>query len=213
MLWYGIVLALLRPDVNVIVPRSSDGFSLIEVFIVMVMTTTLAAIAIPRTSTLFGDLRLSGDARALSNTIALAKMRAAADFTRARLRANIAARTYQVERFQKTGAPGWVGEGDAALLSYRVNLSVGSLATPPPDTQLAIGQAPPCLNDAGAVIANTACVVFNSRGVPIDDLGNPTGLGALYVTDGTAVYGVTVAATGLIRLWKSGPNTAVWIRQ
>jgi hypothetical protein len=199
--------------VNVSVSRGADGYSLIEVFIVMVVTMTLAAIAIPRTSTLFGDLRLSGDARALSNTIALAKMRAAAEFTRARLRANITARTYQVERFQKTGTPGWVMEGDATSLSYQVNLSVGGLATPPPNTQMAIAQAPPCLNDVGAVIGNTACVVFNSRGVPVDDLGNPTGLDALYVSDGTAVYGVTVAATGLIRLWKSGPSVAIWIKQ
>jgi hypothetical protein len=192
---------------------SSDGFSLIEVFIVMVVTMTLAAVAIPRTSTLFGDLRLSGDARALSNSIALAKMRAAADFTRARLRANIAARTYQIERLQKTVPPSWVGEDDAISLSYQVNLSPGSLTTAPPNTQPAVAMAPPCLDGEGAAIANTACVVFNSRGIPIDNAGNPTGNDALYVTDGTAVYGVTVGATGLIRLWKSGPNAAIWIKQ
>lgn len=195
-------------------PRDSgsDGFSLIEVFIVMVVTLTLAAVAIPRTSTLFGDLRLSGDARALSNTMALAKMRAAADFTRARLRVNLAARTYQVERLDKA-ANAWVGEGDAALLSYQVQLSPGGLTVPPPNTQPAVAQAPACLDAAGVAIANTSCVVFNSRGIPIDDLGNPTGSDALYVSDGTAVYSVTVAATGQIRLWKSGPNVAVWIKQ
>lgn len=193
--------------------RGDDGFSLIEVFIVMVMTVTLAAVAIPRTANLFGHLRLSGDARALSNSIALAKMRAAADFTRARLRANLAARTYQVETYQQSGTPGWVSEADPELLSYDVNLSPGSLSTPPPNTQPAIGQAPPCLDGAGAAIAGTACVVFNSRGIPIDDAGAPTGADALYITDGTAVYGITVGATGLIRLWKSGPNAAVWTKQ
>ena len=105
-----------------------DGFSLIEVFIVMVVAMAVMAIALalvafiaPKTGTLFGNLRLSGDARALSNSIALAKMRAAADFTRARLYVDRAARTYRVERFQKTGAIGWVAEGDATTLSYRVN--------------------------------------------------------------------------------------------
>ena len=53
----------------------------------------MAAMVIPKTSALFGNLRLSGDARGLSNSIALAKMRAAADFTRARLFVDRAART------------------------------------------------------------------------------------------------------------------------
>jgi hypothetical protein len=95
-------------------------------------------------------------------------------------------------------------------------MSTGGLATPPPNTQGAILQAPACLNIAGGAIANTACIVFNSRGVPIDTAGvaaTPTAADALYVTDGTAVYGVTVAATGLIRLWKSGPSAAAWIKQ
>jgi Tfp pilus assembly protein FimT len=190
--------------------RSDAGFSLIEVFVVMVVTMALAAIVVPQTSTLFGNMRLSGDARALSNNAALAKMRAAAAFTRARLRVDLAAGTYQVERFERVGVNAWVGEGDATALSPGVSLNAGVLAAPPPNTQAAIAQAPPCLDDAAAQIANTACIVFNSRGVPIDDAGLPTAADALYVTDGTAVYSITVAATGLIRVWKSGPNAAAW---
>ena len=190
-----------------------EGFSLIEIFIVMVLTMAMAAMVVPKTSSLFGNLRLSGDARALSNSIGLAKMRAAADFTRARLFVNRAARTYRVERFEKTGGVGWVAEGDATSLSYRVNLSSGSLGTPPPNSQPAIGQAPGCLDNANAAIANTSCIVFNSRGVPITDAGLSTAADAVYVSDGTAVYGVTVSATGMIKVWKSGPNTAVWIAQ
>jgi hypothetical protein len=192
--------------------RNDNGFSLIEVFIVMVVTMTLAAVAVPRTTALFGHLRLSGDARGLSNSIALAKMRAAADFTKARLRANIAARTFQVERFDKTTNT-WVGESDPTALSSQVNMTFGGLAVPPPNTQPAIGPAPACLDNAGAAIAGTACVVFNSRGVPVDDANLPTANDAVYISDGTAVYGVTVAATGLIRVWKSGPTVAIWTKQ
>jgi Tfp pilus assembly protein FimT len=193
--------------------HSADGFSLIEMLIVLVMTVAMAAVVIPTTSNLFGNLRLSGDARGLSNAIALAKMRAAADFTRARLYADVTARNYRIERYQKTGAIGWIAEGGNTSLSYRVNLSVGVLNAAPPNTQAAMGQASACLDNAGGAIGNTACIVFNSRGVPITNAGNPTADDALYITDGTAVYGVTVGATGLIRLWKSGPNAAVWIKQ
>ena len=189
------------------------GFSLIEVFIVMVLTMALAAMVVPKTSSLFGNLRLSGDARALSNSISLAKMRAAADFTRARLFVNLGARTYRVERFEKTGGVGWVAEGADAPLSYNVNLTSGALGTPPPNSQAAIGQAPACLDNANATVPSSSCIVFNSRGVPVTDAGLSTAADALYVSDGTAVYGVTVSATGMIKMWKSGPSTAVWIAQ
>jgi hypothetical protein len=37
---------------------------------------------------------------------------------------------------------------------------------------------------------------------------------ALYVTDGTAVYGVTVAASGMIRGWRTPPvSTPTWVLQ
>ena len=88
----------------------------------------------------------------------------------------------------------------------------GGWTAPPPNTQATISQAPACLDNAGAAVANTSCVVFNSRGVPTDNLGAPTALDALYITDGTAVCGVTVSPTGLIRVWRSGPSGS-WTAQ
>lgn len=192
--------------------RASDGFSLVELLIVLVITVTSAAVVLPSTRTLFQSLRLSGDARSISNSVSLVKMRAAAKFTRTRLYVDLAARTYRIETYQKSPVA-WVLEGGTTMLSYRVNFGTGSLATPPANTQAAIGQAPACLDAAGAAMANTACVVFNSRGIPIDNAGAPTAADAFYITDNTAVFAVTIGATGLIRTWKSGPSTAVWIKQ
>ena len=90
----------------------------------------------------------------------------------------------------------------------------GVVSTPPPSTQDAIGQAPPCTDDAGVVIANTSCLMFNSRGVPIDDCGAPTAVDALYVTDGSAVYAVTFSATGMLLVWRTPPLAATtWVLQ
>jgi hypothetical protein len=50
-------------------------------------------------------------------------------------------------------------------------------------------------------------VIFNSRGLPIDPAGQPT-VHAVYLTDGTAVYSITVSATGTIRSWKTPPVAA-----
>ena len=63
-------------------------------------------------------------------------------------------------------------------------------------------------------ITNTACIIFNSRGIPVDNTGSPTGLDAVYVTDGTSVYGITVAATGFIRTWQTNySSTPSWTLQ
>jgi len=41
-----------------------------------------------------------------------------------------------------------------------------------------------------------------------------TGLDALYLTDGTAVYGVTISATGMARNWRANPQaTTTWAQQ
>ena len=60
-------------------------------------------------------------------------------------------------------------------------------------------------------VANTACMIFNSRGIPVDSTGSPIGIDAVYMTDGTTVYGVTVSATGFVRLWRTNStSTPSW---
>ena len=88
------------------------------------------------------------------------------------------------------------------------------MATPPPNTQAAIGQSTACLDDTGTAIANTSCVLFNSRGTPIDNNGASLGNNAIYLTNGQAVYGVTVSATGMLRMWQTGTAAAPnWVLQ
>jgi len=118
-----------------------------------------------------------------------------------------------VQVFQKT-LPGWVTEGGVTYLSQNVNFGFGAVGTPPPNNQPTIGQASACLNNSGTAIGNTACIVFNSRGIPIDNNTTPTGSDAVYVTDTSAVYGITVSVTGLIALWRTNPTaTPNWVLQ
>src|SRR5262245_28607092 len=65
--------------------NASRGFSLLEMMFVVLIAMTVTAIAIPMSGNILGYFRLSGDARAVSNAVAVTKMRAASDFTRARL--------------------------------------------------------------------------------------------------------------------------------
>jgi prepilin-type N-terminal cleavage/methylation domain-containing protein len=196
-------------------PRA-HGFSLIEVLIVVGLIGVLSAIAVPMFANAMANFRLSGDARSVSNATAAAKMRAASDFSRVRIYVDLAAKTHRLQTFDKTSAVCcWITQGGTTALSSGVTFGYGVVTAPPPNTQGTIGQAPLCVDDAGANIANTACVMFNSRGVPIGNGPSyaSTGVDALYVTDGSAIYGVTVAATGLVRTWRTLPlATPAWVR-
>lgn len=187
---------------------------MLELVLVVSITFVVAGSAIPMMGNTLGFFRLSGDARAVSNAAAVAKMRAAAYFTQTRLFLDLGANTYRVETWQKTGTPGWVAEGGTSSLSPRDAFGFGPVTTAPPNTQATIAQAPACLDSAGQAIPGTACMVFNSRGIPVDSTGAPTAIDAVYLTDGTGVYAVTTSATGLIALWRTSPTaTPAWTRQ
>lgn len=202
-------------------PASEKGFSLIEMMMVVAIIGVLAAITVPMSGNAVRYLKLSGDARDLSNAAAVTKMRAAAKFTQARLYIDITGRAFYVQTFDKTISVAcptgcWVNEGGTTQLSSTVSYSYGPVTSAPPNTQTTIGQAPQCMNTAATpvAIANTACMIFNSRGLPVDSTGSPTGMDAAYVTDGSAVYGITVAATGFTRLWRTNyTSTPSWSLQ
>ena len=201
--------------------KAARGFSLMELMVVVGLTGVVAAIAIPMMSNTLGTFRLSGDARGLSNAASLAKLRAASDFSQSRLFVDLSTNSFYVQTWQKTGVPAWVTEGGVKTLSTNVSFSFGVVATPPANTQGdPIRQAPACVTDAGVAIANTACALFNSRGIPVASAGAPPAVGAptaadvIYLTDNTAVYAVTLSATGMIKLWRTLPNaTPTWVLQ
>jgi prepilin-type N-terminal cleavage/methylation domain-containing protein len=192
--------------------RSCLGFSLLEVLTVLALALIVAAFAIPMVKTIAADMRIGGDVRGIADQIALAKMRAASDFTHARLYTDLNANTYHIEIWQKSGGGSWVTEGGTVRLSSGVTLGLAGLSTAPPNTQDTMAQAAACKNGSGAAIADTACVLFNSRGIPVDPTGAPTASDAIYITDGTTVMGATVSAMGLIQTWRSQAQHAGWFK-
>src|SRR5215212_6621610 len=194
------------------------GYSLIELLMVVGITTVISAMAVPMMSNTIGNFRLSGDAHSVASAMALAKLRAASGFSQARLFVDLTARTFHVETLQKTPVA-WMTDGGSTTLSTGVTFGFGGIATPPLNTQTLIGQSAPCLTAAGAAIANTACILYNSRGIPVDpsgaapNVGAPTGDDALYLTDGTAVYGLTLSATGQSKMYRTNISSASWALQ
>ena len=192
------------------------GFSLIEMLLVLAIMAVLAAMAVPMSGNAVRYIRISGDARDISNALAVTKMRAASKFTKARLLVDLSSNSYYVQTYDKT-ANSWTSETGTTNLSSYVSFGYGGVSTPPSNTQTSITQATTCYDTASppAAIANTACVIFNSRGIPVvDSTSSPTGNYALYIKDGTFVYGVTVAATGFIRTWRTNQtSTPSWSLQ
>ncbi len=195
--------------------HKAAGFTIIETLFVVGLIGILSAIAVPSLNRTVASLRLTGDARSVTNAIAVAKIRAASKFTRVRLYVDLGDHSHHLQTLDRsTTPPSWVDEGGETQLSTLVEFDYGPVGTPPPNSQAAITQAVPCVDDDGDPIANSACITFNSRGVPVDTTGAPTAEGALYVSDGTAVYGVTAAASGMIRLWRTFPTvTPNWMLQ
>jgi type II secretory pathway pseudopilin PulG len=210
--------------------RAARGFTTVELLIVVVISLVAAGMAVPGYTSITRYLRIAGDARNLNGLIAEAKMRAAQDFTHARARANLATNTFQLEVWDKTGNGGagcWKTEGDTVnpctaaaspvqLLSPRVTFGFGGAVAGLPNPQTVIGQAPACLvgvagGPALGTIANTSCIEFNSRGVPVGAANSPIQTpNALYVTDTDKVYGVTIIATGFMQQWVTNAQATNW---
>ena len=218
---------------NTVKNKRQAGFSILELLVVITMSVIITAIAVPGYIRTAAYLRAAGDLRSLNGLTALAKMRAAADFTHARVFADLNGGTFQLEVWDKTGNGGagcWFADLDStkACLTYAngrpsgpVNtlaqgdtFGFGTLTAGPTPGQTAIAQAAPCLDNSNSSLGGTtACIVFNSRGIPIDKTGSPLATGAFYLTNGTAVNGVTVSATGSIQTWSSPVAQAYWYGQ
>jgi prepilin-type N-terminal cleavage/methylation domain-containing protein len=194
------------------VPRSDRGFTLLEMLIVLSVVAICAGIALPMTQSSLAAYGLSGDARGLAHHIGLAKMRAAARFTRTRLRVERDSGRYFTETWNKTTSE-WESDGVITYLSRGVSFDFGGLEDPPPNTQVEIGFSAECLDDDGAAIADTSCILFNSRGIPITPAGVPVGGNAFYLTDESLVYATTVTATPLIRIWRTPATSTIWTEE
>ncbi len=210
--------------------RTQRGLTMIELVFVIAVSIVVAGFAVPKCLTMQQSFRIAGDSRSIAGLVAEAKLRGPANFTHARVYADLNANTYRLEVWNKSGGVGgcWQTDGDSAPctvtgvspvqnLSTGVTFGVGAVQAPPPNTQAVLAQAPACYNGYAGMASNSvqtgnnACIEFNSRGVPVDSTGLPTPNGAFYVTDGTSVHGNTLLASGLIQSWYA-PNTstATW---
>jgi len=194
--------------------RTNGGYSLIEIMVAMAVMGILGAMAVPMVQSTSQGIKLRDQANAIADLVGLAKLRATAKFSRSRLYVDLAAETYVVQTWS-SAANNWVNEQAAVKLPFGIDFGWGVLDTAPKNTQ--DGDIPKfaaaCIDKDKNPIDKTACIMFNSRGIPIDKDNSPIGGNAFYLTDGTGVRAVTVTATPLIRRWWSSAAKANWVRE
>lgn len=188
------------------------GFSVMELLFVLALFGIMAAIAIPMAQPAVNGYQIAGQAHAVAYNVSLAKMQAASGFTRARLFIDLGGNSYRLERWNDAAGE-WVAPDGATTLPGGVGFGYGSLADPPPDTQGTLGQAAACYDASNAAVTGTSCVLFNSRGVPIDHTGTPTPNDVVYLTDGRVIYAVAVSPAGLTQLWWTPTHQTAWQKQ
>ena len=181
--------------------QNSRGFNLIELALVITIILITLTMTLPSLQGFLRSYRAEGDAKHISSQLALARMRSAANFTQSRLFFDLASNSFQLETYNKTSAK-FEPEGGAQNLSGIDAFGYGNL-TIPAGTQTSIGQPAACLDSSAKSIANTACILFNSRSVPVDSTGATTANDAVYLTDGSGGnYSVTVTPSGHVVIWR-----------
>jgi Tfp pilus assembly protein FimT len=169
--------------------KESAGFSMLELLVVVGILMTVSAIAIPSMRKTLQNYRVLGDARGIAAQLALARMRAASDFTTARLNFNLTANTYQLEVWSKT-AGAYQAESGATSLSQGITFGFGSL-TAPAGSQSTIAQPSP------------SQITFNSRGFSLNGSGTPIATAAIYMRNTRGVVcAVSVGLAGQATAWE-----------
>ena len=182
--------------------KRQRGFSMVELLIVVIILFILLSIAIPSITSIGQSLRIGGDTRAIAAQLHLARMRAAADFTHARVYIDLNGNTFRVEIWNKASAC-WQTDGDSnsctqttspvTPLAQGDTFGFGSISAGPTAATSTIAQAPVCKvgvagASAGANISNTACIEINSRGYPVDSTNAIVASDAIYLTNNSQLF-------------------------
>jgi len=191
---------------------SEVGFSLIEMMVVAAIVGVMFVMAIPMIVTAANGFRLSGAARGIAAQLALARLRAAANFTQSRLNLNTTAGTYEIDlcttkNTATGGCTTFTQDPNSGTQYLPSGVIFGTPAT----------FAVPGQSGQTSAYTQTTPIVFNSRGIPIDSTISPTGNDAIYLCNAAGqfsevhYYAITVYASGKVTMFKWQSSTSTWL--
>ena len=171
--------------------RGEHGFSLAEIMVAVVLLLLFAALTVPSLTTALNAWQLNADARKISTTLMSAKLRTTSQATRYRVHFDVANNSFNCQRFNRTtGNYVDIADESAVTLSDGISNSGIRLTADSPS------------GPTGFPTTSSEFVIFNSRGIPVDNGGVPTGANVVYLSNSSTSYAVTVSQVGRIQLWK-----------
>jgi len=187
---------------------SARGFSLVEITVVVAIMLLIGVIAIPSLKAGLQSYQTAADVRAIAGQLALAKMRASAQFTDARVNFNNFTKNtgtgtyqYQVEVYNQ-GSASWAIDQTGGVNTGVQNLSTNSSYGYGTITTAAGSQSP---------IGQSNLIEFNSRGIPVTSGLVASGNYAVYLNNGHGTYyAVTVSISGNVQIWQMNGTNSTW---
>jgi hypothetical protein len=146
----------------------------------------LPVLSIPRLQALVRTYHASNDAQAVSVRLYATRMHAEQSFTRARVLVDSHAGLLVAEKFDRRDRD-WHADGEPLHLSSSTRFGFGKASTPPPEF---------------SSLRQSDSVMFNSRGVPVNDAAEVVPDNAIYLTNGQWSFAITVTPAGHISIWR-----------
>jgi Tfp pilus assembly protein FimT len=200
------------------------GFSMIELMIVVIVIIIIMAIAIPSVTGLARSFRIGGDTREIAAQLNLARLRAAANSTHARVYVNLSANTYHLEVWNKASTCWQTYEDSNACtqttspafpLAPGDTFGFGSITTGPTAATSTPAQASACTAGVagpspGSATSNTACIEFNSRTYPVDSTNKVVASDAIYIQNAEGYQAIAVSVAGQPAQYRY--NGSAWVQ-
>lgn len=168
--------------------KTSRGFSLLEILVVLLIMGIVAAFALPTAISHLRDYRLHSDAQAIASYLNVVRMKAASQYAPYRLVVNVSGGTYTMEELcgaktttndsACTGTPSVTYPNPAYIPLSSPKLVGGTQYAETGDSLLScrpgsIGSYPGTITGEVSPCPTTLYFYFNTRGSPVDNQGNP----------------------------------------
>jgi Tfp pilus assembly protein FimT len=172
--------------------KDTQGFSLVELSLVVGMTAVLAAFSIPMFSSAMRDMQLISDARSIATTLSYARLSASSQITHYRVSFDLNNNQWTLSKLNRSNG-NFETQGSTSRLSNGVaNSGIAFKSTS--------SSAP-----TGFSTSSSTTITFNSRSIPIE------GASVVYLSDQNNNYAVTVSLSGKVQFLRYKSNQ--WVSQ